>query len=259
MQTIKGRLWGRTLALTLPLAALSCASPGLAADLMPAVEPLPVAVPGTQWGGLYIGGQLGGAWNQSDWRFQNFNYWNTLGPNLVGTKFDQSSSGVMGGGQVGFNYQAGAWVFGIEGSAAATDLNDTIRSPLFPTDFYSTKIEWLATATGRVGYAQGAWLAYAKAGWAGANVELNLSERNTGIRAGDTSWANGWTVGGGLEYALGPRFSLGVEYDYADLDTGNWTLPCARCGSGVGGGRPIMDGDLVVQSVAARLNYRFGR
>ncbi len=80
-------------------------------------------------------------------------------------------------------------------------------------------------------FAQDRWLAYAKGGWAGANIELKLNEPNTGIHAGDTSWANGWTVGGGGEYALGPHLSLGVEYDYAELDTGRSTLPCAGCGN----------------------------
>jgi outer membrane immunogenic protein len=211
-----------------------------------------------QWRGFYVGGQLGGAWSESDWQFTNYNYWNTLGPNLVGTKFDQAASGVLGGGQVGFNYQAGAWVLGVEGSGAATDLSDTIVSSLFPTDRYVTKIDTLATVTGRLGYAQGNWLAYAKGGWAGADLQLRFYEVDTDVRSHGSTWVNGWTVGGGLEYALGPHLSLGVEYDYVGLDTGNWLLRCTGCGTGIDGGAPVMDGDINIQSVAARLNYRFG-
>lgn len=225
---------------------------------MPSVAPVPVPLAAVQWSGLYVGGQIGDAWSESDWRFDNFNYWNTLGPNLLGTDFDQNASGVIGGGQVGFNYQAGAWVFGVEGSAAATDLSDSIRSPFFPTDTYTTDIRMLSTATGRIGYAFDRWLAYAKGGWAGADIRLNFLESDTPVRANATTWVNGWTVGGGAEYALGRGLSLGVEYDYVGLNRDGWTLPCALCGTGVGKGRPVMDGDIAIQSVTARLNYRFG-
>lgn len=65
-------------------------------------------------------------------------------------------------------------------------------------------------------------------------------------------------LGGGAEYAFGQHVSLGMEYDYADLGTGRHSTGC-NCPSGVGGGTPIVDGDIAIQSVTARLNYRFGR
>ncbi len=232
-------------------ALITSATPGAAAELLPTTA--------TQWDGFYIGGQLGGAWSNTDWHYDNHNWFNTIGPALVGTNFDLDGSGVQGGGQGGFNYQSGAWVFGVEGSASAADLDASRKSPFFPdADIYSTKIDWLATATGRVGYAQDRWLAYAKAGWAGVDIDLTLFDHDTPVRASSSTWANGWTVGGGAEYALTKGFSLAVEYDYADLDTDRWRLPCANCGTGVGGGTPIVDGDITVQSVTARLNYRFG-
>jgi outer membrane immunogenic protein len=90
---------------------------------------------------------------------------------LVGTNFDIDASGIIGGGQAGFNYQTGPWVIGVEGSVAGSDLDSTIRSPFFPTsDSYSADVDFLTTVTGRIGYAQGKWLAYAKGGWAGADV-----------------------------------------------------------------------------------------
>jgi outer membrane immunogenic protein len=246
------QVFGRAAFVTVLLAA-----PVSAADLGPYAAPTPYTVP-PSWSGFYAGGQLGGAWSQSDWQFENHNYWNTLGPRLLGTDFDIDASGVAGGGQVGFNYQAGAWVLGIEGSITAADLDGNIQSPLFPTDTFTTEVNWFSTVTGRIGYAQGRWLAYAKGGWAGADIGLHFSESDTKVRAGACSWMNGWTVGGGAEYALGPGLSLGIEYDYAGLDTGRWTLPCVGCGTGVGGGTPIVDGEIAIQSVSARLNYRFG-
>ena len=66
-----------------------------------------------------------------------------------------------------------------------------------------------------------------------------------------------WTVGGGAEYAFG-HFSVGLEYDYADLDLDRHRTSC-NCPSGLGGGTPIAEADIVVQSVTARLNYHLGR
>ena len=95
---------------------------------------------------------------------------------------------------------------------AGTDLSDSRPSPFFPaSDRYSSDISWLATVTGRLGYARDRWLVYAKGGWAGADVELTLFDRFTPVRASSATWANGWTVGGGAEYALGKSLSLAVE------------------------------------------------
>lgn len=55
-----------------------------------------------QWTGFYIGAQLGGAWSDADWRYDNFNWFNTIGPVLVGAKFALDESGVLGGGQAGY-------------------------------------------------------------------------------------------------------------------------------------------------------------
>jgi outer membrane immunogenic protein len=233
--------------------AILAATPAAAAGLMSsASEPV-------TWGGFYAGGQIGGAWSDTDWRYNNANWFNTLGPEIVITGFDMDGSGFLGGGQAGFNYQSGVWVFGVEGSIAGTDLNDGIPSPFFPaSDRYDMDISWLATVTGRVGYAHDRWLVYGKGGWAGADVELTLFDRGTPVRANSDSWANGWTVGGGAEYAFG-KLSLALEYAYAELDTGGFTVACSTCPGGTGGGVHVVDSDSEIQSVTARVNYRFGK
>jgi outer membrane immunogenic protein len=165
---------------------------------------------------------------------------------------------VLGGGQAGFNYQTGAFVLGVEGSVAGADLEGSRRSPFFPaSDSYSTEIDWLTTVTGRVAYAHDRWLLYVKGGWAGADIELTLFDHGTPVRASSSTWANGFTLGGGGEYDLGDGFSFGVEYGYIDLDTDRFTVRCPTCPSGIGGGVPVVDGDIEIQSVTARLNYRF--
>ena len=106
---------------------------------------------------------------------------------------------MLAGGQAGFNYQSGAWVFGVEGSVAGADPEVRYENPVFPSDHYSSKITLLTTATGRVGYAQDRWLGYVKGGWAGADVDLNILNRFSGVRAHSSTGANGWTVGVGGE------------------------------------------------------------
>jgi outer membrane immunogenic protein len=215
---------------------------------------------GPQWNGFYAGGQLGGAWNNTDWSYANRNWFNTIGPAKVIDTFDMDANGVIGGGQLGYNFQAGSWVLGAEWSLAAADLDTSRSSPAFPTDRYTASYNALTTVVGRLGYAAGSWLAYAKAGYAGADVDLTLFDPGTPVRASDTTWANGWTVGGGVEFKVSQAISLGVDYGYASLDTSNWELDCASCPTGfAGGGVPVVEGDITVQSVTARLNFLFGR
>ncbi|MGV1013654.1 MAG: outer membrane protein [Methyloceanibacter sp.] len=238
---------------------------GVCATLLAAATPVTAGdfphTPETQWGGFYVGGQLGGVWSETDWQYENHNWFNTLGPALVISNFDIDGSGIAGGGQAGFNYQTGAWVFGIEGSVVGTELDGSIRSPFFPaSDVYSMDVSWLTTLTGRVGYAWDRWLAYAKGGWAGADIELDLFDQGTPqVRANSSTWADGYTLGGGAEYAFGNGFSLGAEYAYVDLGTDRFTVRCPTCPPGVGGGVPVVDGDIEIQSVTARVNYRFGQ
>ena len=87
------------------LAAAPAAATGL---LSSASQPV-------NWSGFYVGGQIGGAWNDTDWQYDNANWFNTLGPVIVIPGFDMDGSGFLGGGQAGFNYQSGVWVFGVEG------------------------------------------------------------------------------------------------------------------------------------------------
>jgi hypothetical protein len=69
------------------------------------------------------------------------------------------------------------------------------------------------------------------------------------VRANSSDFVNGWTIGGGAEFAICSRLSLGVEYDYADLDKDYWKISCPTCPSGVGGGVPVVEGDIKLQSV----------
>lgn len=227
----------------------------IADEMMPDNAPHP----SNAWDGFYVGGQLGAAWNTSHWKYKNPNYFNTLGPILLGSNFHFKGTDVIGGGNVGFNYQTGFWVLGLEGSVLDSNIEHQERSPFFPiTDQYSTTMHWFTTAKGRAGYAFDQWLPYIDAGWARSNVSLTLNDTGAGIRASSKQWVNGWVAGAGVDYRLTEHCSLGVAYDYIQLNLNNKTIHCPRCGTGVGLGAPKVEGHIKTQTVTARLNYLFG-
>ena len=119
---------------------------------------------------------------------------------------------------------------------------------------YSTDINTLVTVTGRMGLTVDQWFVYAKAGWAGTQVDI--SGRNIALpdRFSFDDWRNGWTVGAGLEYKVARNISLGVEYSFIDLGSETNTgltralIPVS-----------VRDHDVQIQSVTARINFQFYR
>jgi outer membrane immunogenic protein len=210
------------------------------------------------WSGLYLGGQLGGGWSNVDWTQLNANYFDTLGPTVVGTNSDTKDSGILGGVFGGYNHQVGDWVFGLELAATATgaDVQGAQASPFFPAiDTFRTQIDWLGTLAGRVGYAWDRWLVYGRGGWAGGDVTLTLNDQGALVRASKDTWVNGWTLGAGVEYRLWRCVALGLAYDYVELNLDGETVTCPRCGTGAGFGTPIIDSDIRLQSVMARVSF----
>ena len=84
---------------------------------------------------------------------------------------------------------------------------------------------------------------------------MTLNDQVNGIVASDDTWASGWIIGGGVEYFLWPSISLGLTYDYIDLDLKGEgdLLSCAGCGALV----PGLDSDIITQSVMARMSFYF--
>lgn len=207
----------------LGLVALA-AQPALAADM--ALKAPPPLAPIWTWTGFYIGGQVGGAWAESDW-LTNSNGLCSGGFIIPCDPAGSRSSGWLGGGQLGARWQSGPWVFGVEASLAAASLKSTGCSALGCNAAggldYTTRVGSLATATAQLGYAWDRSLWYVKGGYAGARITLNRISAGTG--GGGSEWANGWTIGTGYDYLLTQNFTLGVEYDYIGL-TGSDILSC---------------------------------
>jgi outer membrane immunogenic protein len=194
------------------------------------------------WTGFYIGGHVGGAWSTVDW----------ANVNLTGERVNNDARGFMGGGQIGYNQQFGAVVLGAEATLSGDTLSDDFRSLKSLTVTYNTDVNRIVTVTGRLGVAAGQWLVYAKAGWAGARVDVAGRDTVGPDSFSFEEWRNGWTAGTGLEYKVARNIGLGLEYSYIDLGSqhyhGTTTL-----------GVPvnIVDHDVQVQSVTGRLNLHF--
>jgi outer membrane immunogenic protein len=208
-------------------------------------SPPPVAyvpVPFIGWTGFYVGGHIGGAWSEVDWG----------NINLTGERFTNDGSGFIGGGQIGYNYQFGNIVLGVEGTLSGTSLTDDVRSFKSPAVTYSTDVNTITTVTGRLGFAVNQWLAYGKFGWAGAQVDV--SARNAALPDSFSfdDWRSGWTVGTGVEYKVAPNISLGMEYSFIDLGRQHYHTTTA-----LGVPVNIVDHDVQVQSVTGRLNFHF--
>jgi outer membrane immunogenic protein len=225
---------------------------GLAA-LALAVAPASAA----NWNGFYIGLHAGGATGDVDWA----NVSNTT--TATGIDFDapetigQSPDGVLGGAQVGFNYQFTNWLVGLEISGSGLDFDETTQNLNGDTDeFVSSEIEWLATAAARVGFTSMDSLFYLKGGYATANLVTEhedtgaSGEANDPIAYSTDETHHGWVAGAGFEHMIGSNVSVGVEYNYIDLGNTDHT----GVAIGGAGGTVVNDMDAQIHSVTARLN-----
>src|SRR6476620_25693 len=156
------------------VALIGMAAPASAADMAvkaPPPAPLPVIY---DWSGFYIGGN--GGWGQSR------NCWDFL--DAAGVAFAsgcRERSGGLVGGQIGYRWQAGQWVFGLEAQGDWADLSNTRQSVLFPQFFTRTKTDGIGLFTGQIGYAWNASLLYVKGGAAVTSNSLSILDSNTGI------------------------------------------------------------------------------
>src|ERR1700722_14810105 len=229
-----------------------------AADLPPAprapVPYMPVAVPVFSWTGFYIGGNLGGGWNRGN-----------VVDSAFGVNFTNgNSTSFLGGGQVGGNYQIGAFVIGAEAvfdwfANNNNSGNGTTVVPLGgpPTTLrVSANDRWVTTLAARFGYAWDHALFYGKAGggWVGAG---NFAVTNVGTGASvalsNSNTNSGWLVGAGVEYAFTQNWTAKLEYDYLALNNASFTVTVPSTGvvdTFTNGGRNV-------QTVTVGINYLF--
>jgi outer membrane immunogenic protein len=189
------------------------AVPASAAD-MP-VKAAWVAPPPT-WSGCYIGINGGGGSTHK-------RYTDPLVPPAIADLGRHTGTGAIGGGQVGCDIQYGSWVFGVQSMVDGTHIKGEHGIP-GDADVFTTKIPWLATATGRAGFTvMQNGLIYVKGGGAWVrDREVIFDGPIPEARANLTR--SGWTIGGGLEVLTGANWSMFVEYNHLDFGTRRTTF-----------------------------------
>jgi outer membrane immunogenic protein len=198
-------------------------SVAIAADL-PSRAPPPVYLPPPPiftWTGIYIGGQVGYAWGTGANNFSGFLPDGTV----IATSAGGTPNGVIGGANVGFNYQINQWVLGLEGTVDGTSLSNTAVAA-FPdgsTLAAHTTADIQGSIRGRLGIAWDRALIYATGGVAfgGFNTNVVLSDPHDGIfvNGSRSNTRVGWTVGGGIQYAVTNNWSVRAEYRFSDFGT----------------------------------------
>jgi len=213
------------------VSALAFAGAAAAADLpprypAPPINKAPIFNPVYNWTGFYLGINGGGGWGHSTWD-------STGGFDL---------SGGLVGGTAGYNWQTGAWVFGLEGDVDWTNIkgNTTVACPLG----CQTSNSWISTVRGRVGYAFDRFLPYITGGLALGNIRTG----QPGF-TGNTESNAGWTVGAGLEFAVMGNWTAKAEYLYVDLGTNHCGIAC--------GNAVVDDASFTTHILRGGLNYRF--
>ena len=220
-------------------------APASAADLRPRPAPPPYVAPIYDWSGFYIGGN--GGWGQT----RNCVDFGTFPDGC------RERSGGLAGGQLGYRWQAGTWVFGLEGQGDWADLSNTRVSVFRPAFSTRTKTDGIGLFTGQIGWAF--WntaLLYVKGGAAVTSNRFSILDTPTGAElasASSTRW--GGAVGVGWEWGFAPNWSAGIEYDPLFMGDANNSFSVANPAlAAVLNNRITQDVDMVT----VRVNYRFG-
>lgn len=193
---MKKILLGCVAAIALPVLAQ-------AADM--SVAPVAAAAPAVNWTGCYVGIHAGSGWGNKDW--SDFTGLDTV---------SYTTSGWLGGAQLGCDLQSGPLVLGAEATWSWTNLDGDGAPAGLPTGSkFHSEIDWLATAGARAGLVADKALIYLSlaAAWADESHKLNLAGPNQELS--DTRF--GIMLGAGIEYMIAPFLSAKIEYDYIDF------------------------------------------
>lgn len=165
-----------------------------------------------------------------------------------------NATGVFGGGTVGYNYQTGAFVIGIESDFGGMGLSRSRRDFGGGTEIDTINNGFYADVTGRLGYAVNNLLIYAKGGWAYYDGEAHTTTALPGFTTHNTNNGfDGWTLGGGFEYLIAPSWTLKLEYLHFDLGSLNSSITRNSDGFVF----PYKN-DLTANSIKVGINYKWG-
>ena len=194
-----------------------------AADLGISPAQPQVVIPPFTWTSCYAGVQAGGGWGKKDLT-DNVGILSSLPGGFSAANLDVS--GYMVGGQIGCDYQfAPTWVVGIEGAASGGNISKTttfattVTEPGDDIATFRSTTDFLASITGRIGYAFDRWMVYGKGGVALVGDRYHSDDVAGNFFFDATENRIGWTAGAGVEWAFTPEWSVKLEYDYYGFGT----------------------------------------
>ncbi len=221
---------------------VTCAMSAQAADVLGQPNPqsfykAPSEIP-FSWTGFYAGINGGYAWGQSSWS----------DPAIGANSGNFKTSGGLVGGQLGYNWQTGAVVFGIESDADWMSVKGSTTGPggvclVDGGGQCKTQQNWIGTTRARVGYVFDRWLPYVTGGVAYGNIQAvqpTGTSSNTDV---------GWSAGAGVEYAINRNWSAKLEYLHIDLGTATFM--------GAASGTPTLAVPVTDELVRAGVNYHW--
>lgn len=231
-------------------ALLTTAAGAQAADLRAKAPYLKAPVAQVyDWTGFYVGANAGFGFGRSATT--------VLSPAPANEQARLGGLGALGGVQAGYNWQFGSLlgfnnvVLGVEADIQGAGFDDDRTCGLTTVGpnctAYNQKIDWFGTVRGRVGLATGPVLSYFTGGFAYGNVKTTFNDVNAGVSETFSNTRTGWTLGSGVEAALGGNWTGKIEYLYLDLGT--------QSGIGVA---HAFSSDVRAHTFRAGLNYRIG-
>jgi outer membrane immunogenic protein len=202
--------------------------------------------PAFSWTGFYLGGHLGyGSGNHG-----------VASDAFDDTKaFDYESHGVFGGGQIGYNLQTGSVVLGVEADIGFLSFEgDDFAPDAFEGERAETEFGAYGVLAARIGFAADRTLFYAKGGLAFADIEttagdIDIDQFNPNFTTNLDERLYGYAIGGGIEHALSPNWTIKAEYLYLNFDDEL---------SDVGGGPGEATHDTDLHTVKIGVNYLVG-
>jgi outer membrane immunogenic protein len=269
------------------LGALAVASliagPAFAADMPawgPAYTKAPSYVPVWSWTGLYIGGNAGYAQGGNTNPHLGFADPTGIGLDAYfasgGNVFPNlRPRGLIGGGQIGYDWQTSNWVYGFVADFQSADIKASGSATVTPPGFITTStqsisehLEFLGTARGRLGFAYNNWMFYGTGGLAYGEVRGTLAFNAPGtipvplLITGSTSGMHeGWAGGAGINYGLTPNWIIGAEYLHYDLGRADVIAVTAGPGARIPGANisssQRVEGDMVRGVINYKFNYNF--
>lgn len=201
-----------------------------AADLGTPYKAPPPVPPMFSWTGWYVGVNGGGAWGQTDHSVTA----SALGlPAATTGNFDVD--GGLAGGTLGYSYQIGQWVLGLETDLDWTNIEGTNSTPVriggvAGNVAVASRLQWLDTTRARLGWAFGHVLLYGTGGAAFGGLTATTTATGAGLGTAatatlaDTQTRFGYTAGAGVEWAFTDNFTVKVEYLYVNLGSQNQEL-----------------------------------